>query len=117
MEEAFANSALGMMSLMIDTDSVRPVCGTEIKADGRDWKSLLVSWLGEILFLVEAEHQAFGEFSVTSLSRFSVRGRGLGEPLDSARHAIKREIKAPTYHMLELKEENGRWMAQIIFDV
>jgi SHS2 domain-containing protein len=106
-----------MMSLMVDTDSVRPTQRSEIRAEARDWKSLLVSWLGEILYQVEVEERAFKEFQISALSRFAVRGWGIGEPLDVERHQVKLEIKAPTYHMLELKEENGRWLAQIIFDV
>jgi SHS2 domain-containing protein len=46
-----------------------------------------------------------------------VEGWGLGEPLDPARHKVSGEIKAPTYHMLQLSEENGTWVAQVIFDV
>ena len=106
-----------MMSLMIDTDSVRPDERSEIRAEGGDWKSLLVSWLGEILYRVEVEERVFKAFHVSALSPHAVSGWGAGEPLDPARHRIKLEIKAPTYHMLELKEENGRWLAQIIFDV
>jgi SHS2 domain-containing protein len=106
-----------MMSLMVDTDSIRPTERSEIRAEGRDWKSLLVSWLGEILYKVEVEERAFKEFHISALSRYTVSGWGIGEPLDMARHQVKLEIKAPTYHMLELKKENGRWLAQIIFDV
>ena len=106
-----------MMSLMIDTGTVRPTERSDIRAEGSDWESLLVSWLGEILYRVEAEGWAFNRFHVSALSRYVVSGWGMGEPLDPSRHRIKLEIKAPTYHMLELKEENGRWLAQIIFDV
>lgn len=108
---------MGMMSLMVDTDSIRPTERIEIWAEGRDWKSLLVSWLGEILYRVEVEERVFKSFHVSTLSRYAVSGWGRGEPLDPSRHRVKLEIKAPTYHMLELKEENGRWLAQIIFDV
>jgi SHS2 domain-containing protein len=102
---------------MVDTASIRPVERSEIRAEGGDWKSLLVSWLGEILYRVEAEKRAFMSFHVSELSPYVASGWGVGEPLDPARHLVKMEIKAPTYHMLELKEENGRWLAQIIFDV
>jgi SHS2 domain-containing protein len=78
---------------------------------------LLVCWLAEILFHVEAEGYAFGSFEVSEISDLTVRGSGMGEPLDAARHALMLEIKAPTYHMLELGESKGRWAAQVIFDV
>lgn len=115
--EVFENCALGMMSLILDPDSVRPTGRVELMAEGRDRESLLVSWLAEILFRVETGEWAFREFEVVELTGLRVRGWGLGEPLDFSRHAVKTEIKAPTYHMLEIKEEPGRWTAQVIFDV
>lgn len=106
-----------MMSLILNPQSVRAVDRLEVQAEGRDSASLLVSWLAEILFKVESERWAFREFGVDEISESRVRGWGLGEPLDLARHEIQMEVKAPTYHMLELKEEAGRWIVQVIFDV
>ena len=115
--EVFENCALGMMSLMLDIGAVRPQGRVELSASGVDRESLLVSWLSEILYRVEAEGYAFGAFEVREVSGLTAEGTGLGEPLDAARHALELEIKAPTYHMLELEESNGRWTAQVIFDV
>ena len=118
MAEAFVNCARGMMFIMLDPAKVRLARRKELKAEGRDRKSLLVAWLSEILFQVDARGWAFGAFEVDELTDLSVRGWGLGEPLDPVRHAVKQGIKAPTYHMLELEEkEGGRWTAQVIFDV
>jgi len=117
MAEAFENCALGMMSLMLDISKVRPQQRASLSVHGRDSKSLLVAWLSEILFLVEAEGWAFGSFEISEISEVAVVGWGTGEPLDADRHAIELEIKAPTYHMLELEEGEGRWTAQVIFDV
>ena len=115
--EAFENCALGMMSLLLDPEAVRLEKRVGLSASGGDIESLLVSWLAEILFHVEAEGYAFGAFEIQELSDRKVWGSGLGEPLDAERHALKLDIKAPTYHMLELKENKGRWAAQVIFDV
>jgi SHS2 domain-containing protein len=117
MAEAFENCALGMMSLMLEPGKVRPRQRVELTARGRDGGSLLVAWLSEVLYKVEAEGWAFGSFEVGSCSDVAVAGWGAGEPLDAASHGLKLEIKAPTYHMLELEEAEGRWTAQVIFDV
>lgn len=115
--EVFTNCALGMMSLMIDPGLVQPSSRVELRAEGRDRASLLVSWLAEILFQVEVGGWAFREFGVSELSELHVEGWGLGEPLDLTKHVVELEIKAPTYHMLEVKDTGGRWTAQVIFDV
>lgn len=117
MTEVFENIALGMIAMVLDPEAVRPSGSVELESRGNDHASLLVSWLAEILFQMETRGWAFREFKVAEIQGLELRGWGLGEPLDPARHAIRMEIKAPTYHMLELKEEAGRWIAQVIFDV
>lgn len=117
MAEVFVHCSLGMMSLMLDLGSVRVVGRKELEAKGRERESLLVAWLSEILFLVETEGWVFGEFEIAEISDTLARGWALGEPLDQRRHRLELEIKAPTYHMLELKEEDSLWTAQVIFDV
>lgn len=117
MAEAFENCALGMMSLMLDPARVEPRQFASLSARGLDGKALLVAWLSEILYKVEAEGWAFASFEVREIDEVAVAGRGMGEPLDPARHAAALEIKAPTYHMLELGESGGVWTAQVIFDV
>jgi SHS2 domain-containing protein len=117
MAEAFENCALGMMYLMLEPERVRPRQRVELAARGRDGGSLLVAWLSEVLFRVEAGGWAFNSFEVVSCDGTAVSGWGEGEPLDAAKHGLKLEIKAPTYHMLEMGEAEGRWTAQVIFDV
>jgi SHS2 domain-containing protein len=115
--EVFEQCALGMVSLMYDPETVERSQRVRIEARADDEKALLVAWLSEIIYLVETEGWAFRDFEVEEISRQEVRGWGLGEPLDAARHRVSGEVKAPTYHMLELAEREGRWEAQVIFDV
>ncbi len=117
MAEAFENCAVGMMSLMLDPGRVETRRRVELSARGMDAKSLLVAWLSEILYRVEAEGCAFASFEVGEIDEVAVAGWGEGEPLDAVKHAAALEIKAPTYHMLELGEREGVWTAQVIFDV
>jgi len=37
--------------------------------------------------------------------------------LDLSRHTLKTEIKAVTYHGLEVKKTGQGWEAQVIFDI
>lgn len=115
--EVFENCALGMVSLMMDPGSVDPAQSVSIEASAMDLKALLVGWLSEILFEVEAGGWAFNAFSVSEISETRVVGAGRGEPLDPQKHGVKEEIKAATYHMLEIDRQDGGWAAQVIFDV
>jgi SHS2 domain-containing protein len=40
-----------------------------------------------------------------------------GEYFDPAKHQGRLLLKAATYHNLKVVDENGRWTAEIIFDV
>lgn len=117
MAEVFEACALGMMSLIIDPAAVEARDEVPIMARASDPKALLVTWLSEILFLVDVDGWAFGDFRVEEISDGLVRGLGIGEPLEESKHGLHGEVKAPTYHMLDLAEEDGLWKARVIFDV
>lgn len=106
-----------MMSLILDPGRVVPREEVDINAEAAELEPLLVRWLSEILFLVDAGGWAFADFEVWEVTGKRVRGRGMGEPLDPDRHLVTGEIKAPTYHQLRVAEEGGAWVAQVIFDV
>jgi len=40
-----------------------------------------------------------------------------GEDFDPERHEKRLLIKAATYHRLSIEEEEGQWVAEIIFDI
>ena len=40
-----------------------------------------------------------------------------GEPLDHDRHYIYFDIKAVTYHQMEIEEKDGRFQTKVVFDI
>jgi len=40
-----------------------------------------------------------------------------GERFDAARHPLKVQVKAVTYHGLEVARDEGGWRARVIFDI
>jgi SHS2 domain-containing protein len=46
-----------------------------------------------------------------------MKARARGEVFQEERHVIKTEIKAVTYHQIQVKEEKGSWRARIILDL
>ncbi|NPV53142.1 MAG: archease [Firmicutes bacterium] len=121
--ETFENAARGMFHIMAPSASVFPreVKEFTLRADTRE--ELLVAWLSELIYLFDAESFMPGVIKITQLEENShgpvLRARVSGEPLDQKRHNPETEIKAVTYHRLELMqdEQNNNWTAQIIFDV
>lgn len=114
LSEAFENAALGMFDIISDTTKIDSVGEymIELKADNID--QLLVDWLSELLYIHETKNVLLTSFNV-ELDKNKLRARVYGEKLDKKKHPIKNEIKAVTYHILEVNEKKG--YVQVLFDI
>lgn len=117
MKGAFANAAYGMFSLMADLERVKEESSRYVEAEGSDRESLLVSWLNELLYLFDAEGILFKRFDILELTDTRLKADVYGEKADASRHRLGGGIKAATYHMLQVSEDDGRWRIRVIFDV
>ncbi len=113
----FQSAAEGMISLMLDTRTVAPVCSRTVKAEGPDTETLLVGWLEEILFLLEVEGFAPHHAGEVTFESGAVTGTVEGEEFDSDKHEHLHSIKAVTWHGLKVTKENGVYKVRVIFDV
>lgn len=75
-------------------------------------ESLLVDFLSELLYILETEWLAFDQFNLT-IEDNSLHAELSGAPLDT----IDKEIKAVTYHNLEVRESKRGLEANVVFDV
>ncbi len=116
LEEAFANAAYGMFTLIADLDGVEEYVYREIEVQAEDQESLLVSWLNELLFLLDTEGIIFKRFKISDFNETKLKAEGYGELIDTARHNLKAGVKAATYHMLIIAKEDG-YSVRVIFDV
>jgi SHS2 domain-containing protein len=116
-EEVFANAAYALFDLLTDLNRVRQTLSYNLRVEAADREELLVRWLGELLFLSSAQGYLFKKFSISHLDQTSLQAVAHGETFDPSRHEFKVEIKAVTYHQVEVKEEDGKWEARVIFDI
>ena len=77
----------------------------------------MVNWLRELLGLWTVEEKLVGTVNINHISEYTLEAIAVGEPFDSNRHEIKEEIKAVTYHQIELHRGPSGWEAKVIFDV
>ncbi len=116
MKEAFANAARGMFSLITDLDSIEESEYRDVELTVSDEESLLVEWLNELIYLFDVENMVFRRFSISRLTRTSLKARIYGQKVDTARHEIKTGIKAATYHMLSIERDDVN-RVQVLFDI
>lgn len=116
LEEAFENAAKGLNDTMIDLKTVRPEREVRISASGHDLHSLLFDWLDKVMLLLVADRIVLSEFSV-KIDGYSLEGVAKGERLDLDRHRYKVEIKAVTYHEMEIRQEKGKATVRFLLDL
>ncbi|MEW6584726.1 MAG: archease [Nitrospirota bacterium] len=126
-EEAFANAASGMYSLITDPKAVEEKKILDVSAAGDSLDSLLVSWLNELIFHFDAYGFIGGKIVISELnlgavepagpSDYKIKASLSGEEFDAERHESRLLIKAATYHKLKIEKKDDMWEIDVIFDI
>ena len=116
-KQVFANAALGLFSLMADPDDFSEGIKRDLELSAEDVEVLLVEWLNELIYIFDVEHIFFKRFEIDKLTSNQIRARCFGEKIKPGQHKLKREVKAATYHMLQINKEDGGYKVQVIFDI
>ncbi len=117
-EELFEKAAYAMFDLITDIEKVYAVGKYRVRIESPTLEDLLVDYLSELLYVYSVEFVLMSDFNVIIHKRdenYTLSGVALGEPIDKSRHNIKMEIKAVTYHELEINLKEG--YAKVLFDI
>lgn len=113
----FERAAWGTFAMLTDVRSVESEESRTVEVEGKNQEDLMVNWLSELNFLHITEHELFSRFKVEEMSDKHLAATVHGEAIDRERHPIYTEIKAITYHGLEIVQEDGTWRVQVIYDM
>ncbi|MEW6170759.1 MAG: archease [Candidatus Omnitrophota bacterium] len=116
-KELFTNAAFGFSSLITDLKKIKPVKIHKINLKAQNIEELFLNWLRELIFLYSAKQLIFKKFSFVKLNQIMLESIAFGEKIDLARHAIKIDIKAVTYHQFKIEKNKSGLKATVIFDV
>jgi len=116
--QLFANAAWGMFDLICDSATVEPLRSWELEVEAEDLEGLMVDLLTDMLVMFETDGMLAASVEVDvamegDLWRAIARVRG--EVFDRDRHELLHDIKAVTYHTLEVRPDEG-W-ARVLFDI
>ena len=114
LEECYGNAAYALFNTMVDATTIVPSQEIDIIQEGHDYESLLYNFLSEFLYVHDVTRLVLCEFDV-SIDGFKIRCKARGERLDLERHQPKTEIKAITYHMLTVDQDEPS--VTVIFDI
>lgn len=116
-EEVFARAALALQDLMVEVNTISPREEMVLRIEGEDASALLVNWLSHILYLFDAEGRVFHDIKVQHFEDRALEAVAHGENFDRARHAVKLQVKAITYHQLALEQTPEGWRARVFLDI
>jgi SHS2 domain-containing protein len=111
--ELFANAAYGMACQLGGTDSKDRRVEQLVELQAYDTETLLVSWLGELLYLSEREESMFTDFEIVEITPTRLRAIARGGPIGEHRQ----HIKAVTFSDLEIIRTEAGYETIIVFDV
>ena len=118
--EVFINAAKGMFEIIAgETKNLKENFYDKIKLEADNLEGLLFAWLNELLYIGETKFVVLSKFKIKELSDYQIKAEIGGIKINRLDRKIEKEIKAVTYHRLEIKkdEESGLWRAQVIFDI
>ena len=111
--ELFANAAYGMAHQTADVDTVVRTIEHTIELQAYDAETLLVAWLGELLYLGERDGCIFTEFDMLDVAPTRMRATVRGGPASG----YQDHIKAVTFSDLEIVRTDAGYETTIVFDV
>ncbi|MCP3176020.1 archease [Desulfuromonas sp. KJ2020] len=117
LEDLYAQAAKGLIAIIFGNTSGPALRDRFIELDGSDLADLLVRWLNEILYLVEMEHFLPCQFTLDPIQNHHLRGKVRGFHFDEERVQAEREVKAVTYHQLEVRRQAAGWLARVYVDL
>lgn len=117
LSEAFENAAKGMFDIITDKSEIENIGQYDIELETDNLEQLLVDWLSELLFLNTANNIVFGFFKVElDEKKNKLSAKVFGEKFDLSKHKVGTEIKAVTYHILEVNNKKPYYV-QVLFDI
>lgn len=115
--QLFEHAGLALFDLMTDLSRVQPLQSREIVVQAADREELLVNWLSELNYIFQTEYWLACQIQITDLSETRLAAIVAGQPRDPERHPIHLEIKAVTFHQLQIIQDANGFSGQVIFDV
>ena len=106
LKEAFIQAGNSVVETTIERSSVKENQQKKISVTGKELRYLLFDWLEEVIYQLITEGFAIHRFEldIKKNNEYKLEAIAFGEPIDLQKHHFKVEIKAPTFHMMEISE-------------
>ena len=117
LQNLFESAAKSMLQVMFGENYAEGSKTLKLSVQGEDLADLMVRWLGEILYIFEGENEMVTDVEIDSIVPSHLYATVKTIPFNPDMHEIFCEIKAVSYHQIQVAKKNHRWKARIIFDL
>ena len=114
-EEVFENSALALKETIAPKIKVKNKIRKYFVVEGGDNEAFLYNFLEEFLFLLDAENFLLNKVKVKFLKCRKLEVEVWGDK--ASNYKFTNDVKAVTYNEMFIKQENDKWIAQVVLDV
>ena len=106
LQEAFEKAGESVVDTTIDRSLVEEKETRNLKVTGKELRHILFNWLEEVNYQLITEGFAIHRFELVldKNGEYMITAKVFGEPIDLEKHRFKVEIKAPTFHLMEILE-------------
>jgi len=118
LEELFAACAKACFSAMTDPAGVEPSKAYPVKIEADNLEELLYNFLAELVYLKDTDKIFLSKFDIEiDVHEVSLNAVAWGETIDYNKHEIKTDVKAVTYHGLNIIKAGDRYEVKVILDL
>ena len=112
LEEAFVLAGKSVVDTILDSNLVEEKKEKTLTVTGKDLSYLLYNWLEEMIILTITDGFAAKKINlqIEKNTSYKITAVLSGEDISFEKHHFKVEIKSPTFHLMEIKQENGVMM-------
>lgn len=115
--DLFKNAGLALFDLITPPEGLEPRRLIEIDVNGADRADLMVNFLRELLYLWTGNELLVSMIEIKQISDTAARAQVSADRYQPGRNRIRHEIKAVTYHQIDVSRTKTGWQATVVFDV
>jgi len=115
--DLYKNAGLALFDLITTPDRLVPREVIEVAVTGDDPADLMVNYLRELLYLWTGNEKLVKMIDIADISDTAISARVSTDRYQPGRHEILHEIKAVTYHQIDVNRTTDGWQATVVFDV
>ena len=118
LKEAFEIAGISVIETILDISKVEENDSKKLIVKGKDLRYLLYNWLEEMIILTITDGFAGKRIllEITKNGNYQIDAEIFGEAIDLIKHDFKVEIKSPTFHEMDIKQ-NDKVVMKYLLDL